>query len=44
MVPHLSSFVKVDVRRAELILSPAYDVGFTEEELRQVNLAKRNAL
>ncbi len=28
----------------ELILSPAYDLGFTEEELRQTNLKKLNAL
>ena len=41
---YMSSFVKIDVRRAELVLSPAYDVGFTEEELRQANLAKLNAL
>ena len=41
---YMSSFVKIEVRRAELVLSPAYDVGFTEEELRQANLAKLNAL
>lgn len=40
----MSSFEKIDVRRAEPILSPACDVGFTEEELRQANLAKLNAL
>ena len=28
--PYMSSFVKIDVRRAELVLSPAYDVGFTK--------------
>lgn len=44
VVPHMSSFLKIDVRRAEPILSPACDVGFTEEELRQANLAKLNAL
>ena len=40
----MASFVKIDVRRAEPILSPASDAGFTEEELRQANLAVLNAL
>ena len=42
-VPYMSSFVRIDITRAELILSPAYDLGFTEEELRQANLARLNA-
>lgn len=43
-LPHISAFVMIDVTGAELILSPAYDVGRTEDELRQTNLAKLNAL
>ena len=43
-VPYMSSFVRIDIARAELILSPAYDLGFTEEELRRTNLARLNAL
>lgn len=43
-IQHMSGFVKIDVRAAEFILSPAYDLGSTEEELRQVNLEKLNAL
>jgi hypothetical protein len=27
-----------------MILSPAYDLGFTEDELRRVNLEKLNRL
>lgn len=43
-VPHMSAFVKIDISAAELILSPAYDLGITEEELRQTNLEKLNSL
>ncbi len=43
-VPQMSAFVTIDIEAAELILSPAYDVGHTEEELRLANLAKLNAL
>lgn len=43
-VPHMSAFVVVDVSAAEMILSPGYDLGLTEEELRATNLAKLNAL
>ncbi len=43
-VPHMSAFVVVNVSAAEMILSPGYDVGFTEEELKATNLAKLNAL
>ena len=41
---HMSAFVRIDVSRAELILSPAYDLGHTEDALRAVNLAKLTAL
>lgn len=41
---HVSGFVMIDVTAAEIILSPAYDVGFTGDELRRTNLEKLNAL
>ena len=43
-VPRMSSFVVVEVSAAEMILSPAYDIGLTEAELKATNLAKLNAL
>ncbi len=43
-VPHMSDFVSISVSAAELILSPAYDLDFTEDQLKQANLAKLNAL
>ena len=43
-VPHMSAFVTITVSAAELILSPAYDLNYTEDELREINLAKLNAL
>ena len=43
-VPHMSAFVVVEVSAAEMILSPGYDLGLTEEELKATNLAKLNAL
>jgi len=43
-VPRMSDFVVIDVNAAEMILSPAYDIGFTEEELRAVNLKHLQAL
>ncbi len=41
---NMSAFVRIDITAAELILSPAYDRGITDEELRQTNLEKLNAL
>ena len=41
---HMSSIIEIEVTAAELILSPGYDLGFTEEELKAQNLAKLNAL
>ncbi len=41
---YMTSFVTIAIGKAELILSPAYDIGHTEEELRSQNLAKLNAL
>ena len=40
----ISSFVVVDVSAVEEILSPAYDDGATEADLKAHNLAKLNAL
>ena len=42
--PRMSDYVRIDVTAAQMILSPAYDVGFTEDELRKTNLEKLNAL
>jgi len=38
------SFVKVTISAAELITSPAYDIGLSEADLRKTNLEKLNAL
>ena len=43
-VPHMSAFVVIKVSAAQLILSPAYDFGHTEAELRAANLERLNAL
>lgn len=43
-LPHMSAFVRIEVDAAEMILSPAYDLGITEDELRRTNLEKLNAL
>ena len=40
--PHMGAYVNITVTAAELILSPAYDLGLTEDELRQTNLEKLN--
>ena len=43
-VPRMSAFVVIEVSAAELILSPAYDFGFTETQLRAANLERLKAL
>ena len=43
-VARMSAFVVIAVSAAELIFSPAYDLNFTEDELRESNLAKLNNL
>ena len=43
-LPHMSGFVKVDISAAELILSPGYDVGYTEQQLKEANLDRLNSL
>ena len=40
--PHMGAYVRIAVSAAEMILSPAYDLGFTEDELRKTNLEKLN--
>ncbi len=40
----MQNFVSISIQHAELILSPAYDVGHTAEELRRVNLDKLSSL
>lgn len=40
----VSAFVTITISAAEYILSPAYDFGQTEDELRMFNLAKLKAL
>ena len=43
-VPHMSGFVKIDISAAELILSPGYDVGYTEQQLKEANLQRLSML
>ena len=43
-VPGMSAFVVIEVSAAEVILSPAYDFGHTEAELRAANLERLKAL
>jgi hypothetical protein len=40
----MQAYVKIAVTGAEMIYSPAYDLGLTKEELRTANLDKLNAL
>lgn len=37
---HMQGFVRIEIRRAELITSPAYDVGLERAELVAANLEK----
>ena len=41
-LPHMGAYVRIAVTAAEMILSPAYDLGLTEDELRKTNLEKLN--
>ena len=36
----MQNFVSISITHAELVLSPAYDIGHTAEQLRRVNLDK----
>ena len=40
----MSVFVRIKLTSAKLILSPAYDRGATEEELKRANLEKLNKI
>ena len=40
----MQNFVSISITQAELILSPAYDIGHTAEELRHINMEKLNKL
>ena len=40
--PRMGAYVRIAVSAAAMILSPAYDLGFTEDELRKTNLEKLN--
>ena len=40
----MSGFVMIDVMESELIFSPAYDLGITEDELRESNMNKLNSI
>ena len=42
-LPHMSAYVRITVTAAEMIHSPAYDLGLTEDELRKTNLEKLNS-
>ena len=39
-VTYMSSFVMINVSAVQLIFSPAYDVGFSAEELKEANLLR----
>ena len=43
-VPYMPEFVVIKVSAAELILSPAYDFGFTETGLKAANLERLKML
>ncbi|MGJ3260731.1 MAG: pyridoxamine 5'-phosphate oxidase family protein [Rhodospirillales bacterium] len=43
-VPHMAGFVRIAVRKAELVTTPAYDIGYSEAELRAANLERLNGL
>ena len=43
-IEQMSEFVRIDIEQAQLITSPAYDLGMSREELMQTNLGKLSAL
>ena len=43
-VARMKNFVRVDIAHAQLVLSPAYDIGLTAHELHQTNLEKLSGL
>ena len=44
LADHMSAFIVITVTAAEIILSPAYDCGLMETELKSTTLEKLNAL
>jgi len=42
--PHVSAYIKVDIAATEYILSPGYDRGRTEADIKEEFLGKINAL
>ena len=40
----MSGFVLINVTEAEMIVSPAYDLGISENELREANMNKLNSI
>jgi len=43
-IEYMSAFVKIYIDQAELILSPAYDLGIGKDELIKTNLDKLNGI
>ena len=43
-IEHMNEFVRIDIERAQLITSPAYDLGIERSELLQTNFAKLSSL
>ena len=43
-IDHMASFVRIEVSKAEMIISPGYDLGFSEEELVDQNMTKLEGL
>ena len=43
-VPYMPEFIVIKISATELILSPAYDFGFTEARLRAANLERLKML
>lgn len=41
---HMKEFVRIDIERAQLVTSPAYDLGIGRDLLMQTNLARLSAL
>lgn len=41
---HMSEFVRIDIERAQLLTSPAYDLGIGRDELVQTNFTKLSGI
>ena len=44
LADQMSAFIVINLTAAEMILSPAYDCGLEEADLKSTNLEKLNAL